>query len=173
MKKTGFEAIVRALNDAQVPFITVGGVAVVHHGYGRATQDVDLVIRMEEQIILRAFHALGVIGYRPVVPITGDQFAKPAMREQWGREKGMKVLRFWSDQHPQTPLDIFIFEPFEFENELKKSDLRESGPGLQARIVSLDTLLAMKRSAGRPQDIADIDELNLLHGRSSSYDREK
>ena len=28
----------------------------------------------------------------------------------------------------------------------------------------------MKRAAGRPLDLADIDELNLLHGRPSSYD---
>jgi hypothetical protein len=39
------------------------------------------------------------------------------------------------------------------------------------RIVSLPTLLQMKKSAGRPKDLADIDELSLLHGLPSSYDK--
>lgn len=43
---------------------------------------------------------------------------------------------------------------------------------MPVRIVTLATLLAMKQTAHRPQDIADIDELNLLHGKPSSYDRE-
>ena len=34
MKVASFEAIVRALNDAKVPFIVVGGIAVNTHGYG-------------------------------------------------------------------------------------------------------------------------------------------
>jgi len=32
-------------------------------------------------------------------------------------------------------------------------------PGLLARVVSLETLLKMKRDAGRTQDLIDIEEL--------------
>jgi len=45
MRKRHFTEIVTALNDASVPFLTVGGIAVIAHGYGRNTYDVDLVIR--------------------------------------------------------------------------------------------------------------------------------
>ena len=172
MKLTSFDVIVRALNEAGVPFIVVDGIAVVHHGYGRQTQDVDLVIRLERETILRTFKALESAGYKPVQPITAAQFSDPALRESWQREKGIKVLKFWSDAHRETPLDVFIDEPFDFAVEYARADARETKPGLQVRIVSLDALLAMKRSAGRPRDLADIDELNLLHGKPSSYDRE-
>ena len=84
----------------------------------------------------------------------------------------MKVLKFWSDEHRDTSLDVFVDEPFDFTAEFAIAPVRESLPGLPIHIVSLETLLAMKRSAGRPQDLADIDELNLLHGNPSSYDRE-
>jgi hypothetical protein len=173
MKKAGFEAIARALNQAQVPFVVVGGIAVIHHGYGRSTQDVDLVIRLEKDVILRAFQALAQIGYRPAVPITAEQFADASLREQWRREKGMQVLKFWSDQHPETPLDIFAAEPFDFQNEHDAADILDSAPELKIRVVSLGTLLAMKKAVGRPQDVADIDELNLLNGKPSSYDEKK
>lgn len=171
MKKVSFDAIVRALNEAQVPFLIVGGIAVIHHGYGRMTQDLDIVIRLETEIISRAFRALEQIGYRPAVPVTAAEFADPIQRGKWQREKSMRVLRFWSDEHRETPLDVFVTEPFDFEREFASADLRESAPGLPARIVSLATLLEMKRAAGRPQDLADIDEINLLHGKPSSYDR--
>lgn len=171
MTKASFDAIVRALHDAGVPFIVVGGIAVIHHGYGRVTQDVDLVIRLERDVILRTFTALAAIGYHPAVPITPAQFADATNRETWKREKGMKVLKFWSDRHRDTPLDVFIDEPFDFPREYAAAAVRESLPGLPIHIVSLSTLLEMKRMAGRPQDLADIDELHLLHGKPSSYDR--
>jgi hypothetical protein len=172
VKKASFDAIAQTLHEAQVPFIVVGGIAVIHHGYGRVTQDVDLVIRMEKEIIGRAFRALAAIGYRPAVPIPAEQFGDAALRETWTREKGMRVLKFWSDQHRETPLDVFVDEPFDFATEFAAASVREARPGLPIHIVSLATLFAMKRAAGRPQDLADIDELSLLHGKPSSYDRE-
>lgn len=173
MKKTSFDAVARALNDAHVPYLVVGGIAVIHHGYGRVTQDVDLVVRLEKSVIERAFAALAGIGYKPSVPITAEQFSDASLRERWKREKGMKVLKFWSEQHPETPLDVFVDEPFDFARALAEAEMRESKPGLPIHIVSLQTLIEMKRAAGRPQDLADIDELNLLHGNQSSYDREE
>ena len=171
MKKASFDTICKALNSAEVPFIVVGGIAVIHHGYGRLTQDVDLVVQLERVAILRTFTALEAIGYRPAVPVSAEEFADPACRDRWIKEKGMKVLKFWSDQHRETPIDVFIDDPFDFQKAITESDLREAAPGLEVRIVSLDTLLEMKASAGRPQDLADIDELNLIHGRPSSYDK--
>jgi predicted nucleotidyltransferase len=172
MKKFSFDAIARALNEAEVPFLVVGGIAVINYGYGRVTQDVDLVVRLDAVVILRAFQALAAIGYRPAVPISAEQFSNPAQREAWQTEKGMKVLKFWSDQHRDTPLDVFVSEPFNFLQEYASAEVRETLPGVAIRIVSLPTLLAMKREAGRPKDLADIDELSLLLGKPSSYDDE-
>lgn len=171
MKVASFEAVVRALNEAGVRFIVVGGIAVIAHGYGRATRDVDLVIQLQPDAIVRAFAALQNLGYAPRVPITAAQFANAKLRAEWMREKEMRVLNFHGDTHRETPIDIFIFEPFDFEEEYRSALVQESAPGLPVRILRLESLLRMKTEAGRSQDIADVDELNLLHGRKSSYDR--
>lgn len=173
MKAASFEAIVRALNDAGVRYLVVGGLAVNAHGYGRATYDVDVVIGLDAANLHAAFTALAAIDYHPAVPITAAQFADPALRESWRAEKGVLVLRFWSDQHRETRLDVFNHEPFPFAEELRLARHREWSPGLTVPFVRLDTLLEMKRVAGRARDLADIDELNLLHGRRSSYDEER
>lgn len=170
MKLTSFDAIVRTLNEADVRFIIVGGIAVITHGYGRATRYVDVVIQLTTDSIMRAFQAFASLGYRPRVPVTAQQFSQPEVRTSWITEKGMTVLNFYSDAHAETPIDVFVTEPFDFEKEYRAALVNESAPGLPVRIVRLPMLLEMKRLAGRSQDLADIDELNLLHGERSSYD---
>jgi len=62
MKVDDIRTIFRALNDADVHYLIVGGLAVVAHGYVRFTQDIDLVIQLERENVLRAMNALTAIG---------------------------------------------------------------------------------------------------------------
>jgi hypothetical protein len=160
MKLASFEAIVQALNSAEVRFIVVGGVAVNAHGYLRFTKDVDLVIRLSERDIISAFSALEQIDYRPSNPITAEDFANPTLRETWRREKGMLVLKMWSDRHRETPLDIFVYEPFDFNVEYGRALYNEDD--IPARFASIQTLIAMKEPVGRTQDLLDIEKLRLI-----------
>ncbi len=171
MRKADLQLIASALNGSEIPFLVVGGIAVVEHGYGRNTFDIDLVIRLTPEVIVRTFESLARAGYRPSVPITAAQFGDAEERRRLLEEKQMTVLNFWSDQHRETPIDIFVTEPFDFPAEYERAEKREIAPGLTVRIVSLQTLFEMKRVANRPKDLADIDELSLLHGLPSSYDR--
>ena len=164
MKLASIEAIARALNDAGVPFIVVGGLAVNAHGYGRATQDIDLVISLDPGAVRAAFQALGSLGYGPRVPVTAEGFADPAQRARWMSEKGMTVLNFHSDRHRETPVDVFVAEPFDFDSEHRLALVEEVAPGVPLRIVRLETLLRIKQDAGRPQDLADVAELRSLQG---------
>ena len=66
MEVRSVEAIVRALNDAQVQYLVVGGLAVNAHGYERGTQDVDLVIGLEPDNIIRGLKALMAVDYAAV-----------------------------------------------------------------------------------------------------------
>jgi hypothetical protein len=164
MKLETLEHVARALNQANVPYIVVGGLAVVVHGYGRTTQDIDLVVRLEPDTIQAAFMALASQGYRPIVPVTASQFADPQQRARWISEKGMKVLSFFSDQHRNTPVDVFVSEPFDFAVEYAAARLHQLAPGVEIRIVNLAALVRLKHAAGRPQDLVDIAKLRLLHG---------
>lgn len=164
MKAASFEMVVRALNDADVPFIVVGGIAVNAHGYGRLTHDIDLVVRLAPDVVRATFGALASLGYRPLVPISADQFADPLLRARWIAEKGMQVLNFHSEAHAATRVDLFVQEPFDFDAEYRQALLEHPAPDLPVRIVRLETLIRMKERAGRLIDQADIAELRLLHG---------
>ncbi|MGH8048537.1 MAG: nucleotidyl transferase AbiEii/AbiGii toxin family protein [Chthoniobacterales bacterium] len=161
MKVSGFEAIVGALNDAGVRFIVVGGLAVIAHGYLRVTHDVDVVIKLTPGDIANAFRALASIGYLPSVPVTIEQFSDPAQREEWRTQRNMVVLKMWSERHPETPLDIFIHEPFDFDEEYRRA-YRPEDPALAAAFVSLPALIAMKESSGREHDRIDVEKLRQI-----------
>jgi hypothetical protein len=162
MKLADIEAVIRALDAAQVRYIVVGGLAVVLHGYSRATYDQDLVIQLRPSNILTAFKALKPLGYRPLVPVTPEQFADADIRQSWIDQKGMMVLNLWSDAHRDTNIDVFVTEPFDFDTEYARAHVQELIPGSKLRVASLDTLIAMKRAAGRAKDLADIEELQNI-----------
>jgi hypothetical protein len=162
VKLASLEAIAEALNSGNVRYLIAGGLAVNAHGYIRATQDVDLVIALDAGNIVRAFETLATLGYRPLVPITAGQFADAELRGRWIREKGMKVLNFFSDRHRETNVDVFVSEPFEFEREFADALRGDLAPGVGVRFVSLPTLIAMKERAGRPRDLDDIQHLRWI-----------
>ena len=97
MKLASFEAIATALDDAGVRYLVAGGLAVNAHGYLRFTKDVDIVVQLVPDNVLRAFAALQAIGFRPSVPVTAAESADPEIRCGWIRDKGMQVLQFWSE----------------------------------------------------------------------------
>ena len=159
MEVHSVEAIIRALNTAGVEYLIVEGLAVNAHGFVRLTRDVDLVLQLDPANVSKGLNALLDIGYRMSIPAKPEDFANPGMREDWRQNKGMITLKLWSDQHQRTPVDIFVYEPFDFAKEYATATRLEICPGLVARVVSLETLLKMKREAGRHQDLIDIEEL--------------
>src|SRR5687768_6656731 len=73
MEKASVEAIVRALNQHQVQYLIVGGLAVVAHGYVRFTADVDLLLGVDGQNLRRAVDALRALDFRPRAPVPFEQ----------------------------------------------------------------------------------------------------
>lgn len=161
MKLASVEAIFRVLNDAGVRYLVAGGLAVNAHGYLRFTKDADFVIQLVPDNIKRAFTALQTLGYKPLVPITADQFADRSTREGWIRDKGMQVLQLWSDRHRETPIDIFVHEPFPFDEEFSNALVKPLYGSIEVRFVSIPTLIRMKEAAGREQDRIDIEHLRM------------
>jgi hypothetical protein len=162
MEIRSIETIFKALNGARVKYLVVDGLAVVGHGYERLTRDVDLVIGLERENIIRGLRALMAIGYRLKIPMTPEQFADPALREEWRREKNMVVLQLWSDVHRRTPVNVFVYEPFDFEKELGKAKQEVIAGKIRAPVITYKTLLALKRKAGRARDLLDIEALKKL-----------
>jgi hypothetical protein len=73
----------------------------------------------------------------------------------------MQVLQFWSDAHRETPIDVFVREPFPFEEEYARALVKPLYGEIEVRFVSLVTLIRMKEAVGRAQDRIDVEQLRM------------
>lgn len=162
MERHSVEAVIEALNAADVRYLITGGLAVVAHGYVRFTADLDLIVQLDDENVRPALEALEALGYAPRAPVSIEQFADADMRRQWIEQKGLTVFSLFSPEHPATEIDLFVEEPFDFERAYKAALRQEVAAGIDATFVSYEDLLELKRKAGRPQDLHDIERLEEL-----------
>jgi len=156
-----FEPLFKALNDGGVRYVVVGGLAVVLHGHPRLTVDVDLIVDLDEEQAGRAIDALVAMGLRPRIPVNARDFADASLREVWVRDRGMQVFSMFDPSNPMRVVDLFVSHPVPFAGLWSRSEEFE----LQAttvRVASIPDLVQLKRIAGRPQDLADIEALEAI-----------
>ena len=115
MQRHSLEILAEALDRRGVRYLVAGGLAVVAHGYLRATLDVDIVLDLDDpQNVQAAIDAFRELDYRCVLPVALEEFANPAKRSEWVRTKGAMVFRLLSPAHHLTPVDLFLQPPFAF-----------------------------------------------------------
>lgn len=150
----------RALNEAAVRYVIVGGVAVVLHGHSRLTADLDLVVDLEPEPATKVIDVLLGLGLRPRLPVDPGGFADPVIREQWVRERGMRVFTM-GDARGIRLVDLLVASPIPFADLWARSvEVRLSGTTV--RVASIPDLIDMKRLAGRPIDLVDIENLEAI-----------
>lgn len=137
----------RALDDARVPYAVCGGIAVTIHGHVRATKDIDLLIRPEDRE--RAMAVVAALGFdRAALPMTFGANT-PAAREV------QRVSKL--DGGETLTIDFLVVgAPYE---AVWSSRETYDWEGAKLTVVSREGLVAMKRLAGRTQDLADIEQL--------------
>lgn len=153
--------IFKALADAEVEYVVVGGLAVIMHGHLRATRDLDLVIGLQPDNCARAMDALSGIGLRPRLPVTLADFADPAKREDWSQNRNMLVFQLWDPANPERSVDVFVREPLDFRTMLSDAVIKDLD-GILIPVASIRHLIVLKQAAGRPRDMDDIEALREI-----------
>jgi hypothetical protein len=136
--------LVKAFNDHKIEFALCGGLAVAAHGLVRATQDIDFLIRPES--LDRAYKAAAEVGY----DIRGLDISF--------KERTVEIRRVSKIVGEDViSLDLLLVTPHVEDVWSGREEIEFMGQRLF--VVSRDGLIKMKRQAGRPQDIADIERL--------------
>jgi hypothetical protein len=149
------DQILRALLEAHVDFVLIGGLAAQVHGSPSLTRDVDVCVNVDHENLDRLAVALrGLVAIRRGLP---DGVAAPVdaralrpgdvftLRTRFG---DLDVLG-----HPEPGLDFQSLAPRSIKAELF---------GLSIRVASLEDLIATKRAAGRPKDRIELEILGAL-----------
>jgi hypothetical protein len=153
--------IFAVLNTAHVEYLVFGGLAVILYGVGRVTWDVDLIVHLTVSNVKRLAQALHQIGFKPRVPADPAGLADPKIRRDWIEKKGMKVYSFIDDQFPPRNVDVMVRPPKDFGALYERCKIVEVR-GVPIPLVPVQTLVKLKRAAGRLQDMQDVEDLGRL-----------
>jgi len=153
--KTNFEALIRALVEAEVEFIVIGGIAAVAHGAARVTYDVDVVYSRRRENLRRLVAAL-----RPFSPYLRG--APKGLPFNWEEQTVRNGLNFTLET-TIGDLDLLgeVVGGGTYAQLLPHSKATDLF-GHKCRVVDLEKLIVLKRAAGRPKDLESIAELQAL-----------
>jgi predicted nucleotidyltransferase len=152
---TDFKAALRALTEAGVEFILVGGVAATVHGSARLTRDIDVVYRRTPSNIARLVAAL--TPYQPYL-----RGAPPGLPFRWDPPTIERGLNFTLvTQLGDIDLLGEIVGGGGYDSLMPATALVRVF-GVECRCLNLDRLIEVKRAAGRPKDFEAIAELEAI-----------
>jgi hypothetical protein len=135
--------VISSLNEAEVDYAVVGGVAMNLHGLVRATEDLDLFIRPEPENIERLRQALRALWPDPSIEdITAEDLCGDYPAVRYGPPEGTLYLDILTRLGEAT-----LFSDLEVEE-------REIA-GVRVRVATPRTLYRMKKGTVRPIDHAD------------------
>ena len=147
--------VIHALTEASVPYALVGGYAVNLHGAVRGTVDIDIVIALDQSAYERCEDALKQIGLTPRLPVTASEVFN--FRDEYINNRHLTAWSFYNPANPLEVVDVLITEDARALKTVEKSAF-----GMKLNVASIDELIAMKKRAGRAQDIEDIKALEKL-----------
>jgi len=140
-----FKEFIELLNVNNVKYLIVGGYAVGFHGYPRYTKDLDVWILVSYENAENIIEALKQFGFGSL-GLKIEDFLKPDEFIQLG--------------HPPNRIDIVTScDGVEFETCFQ-SKIEIDADGLIINFIDIENLKKNKKVSGRPQDLADLDNLN-------------
>jgi hypothetical protein len=154
------EPLLRALDGAGVRYIIIGGFAVNAHGVIRPSKDLDIVPDPDRRNIERLARLLteleaeqvGVGDLRPeefpADPTKADDLATGANFRLQTSLGDLDIMQWIAGIEGDPAYAVLAAEAIEGDLD-----------GIPLRVCGLDHLIAMKRAAGRPRDLDDLQRL--------------
>ncbi len=139
-----FKEFIELLNANNVKYLIVGGYAVGIHGYPRYTKDLDIWILVSHENAENVLKSLKQFGFGSL-GLQKEDFLKPDEFVQLG--------------YPPNRIDIVTScDGVEFETcyQSRKQVIVDD---LTINFIDIENLKKNKKASARPQDLADLDNL--------------
>ena len=159
----GFFELLAVLREHGVEFVVIGGFAVILHGVVRATKDVDVVPEQSPENLARLWSALEELKAKPRELA---EFRPEEMPMRFSLDGLIEGGGNWVLETRLGRLDVMQWvSGIDSYEELRANAAKDETPdGGEIWFAGLDDLFAMKRAAGRDQDLMDITALRMAHG---------
>ena len=157
-----FATILNKLNEKNIKYVIVGGLAVILHGYNRVTADIDLLLSLDEKNLEAMDKAMRELKYYPRIPVNVIELADHKRLERYQKEKNFKAYTFTSEGQPPINVDIIIEESLKFDSFYKRKKMFQFQTHFLP-VISLPDLITMKKKANRDKDRLDASALMTFH----------
>lgn len=144
--------VTQAFESNKLPYVVVGGYALALHGIVRATVDVDLVVSLKEEHLVKAEALLNALALQSRIPVRAKDIAQ--FHEEYRKNRNMIAWSFVDFKDPSRQVDLLVYPPL---GKLKVQTVSVYGKKL--KVASIKSLLEMKKLANRPEDQLDIAKL--------------
>jgi len=142
-------AFVSALEGSSIPWMVIGGIAIIARGVRRMTTDIDAVVRGDRVDVSTL---LRLLAKKRIVPRIDDAAA-------FVRESMVLLLR-----HDPTGVEFDVsFAWTAFEHDAIEASTDASYGNVVAPMARAEDLVVFKAMAARPVDIEDASALLLMH----------
>lgn len=153
MSKPAFDELLRRLAAAEAEFIVVGGLAVSAWGVVRGTKDVDVVVAPDLENLKRVAEvAVAANGYVQ----QGESMLGSPISIASALAGGEQVAIETDLGRLDVIQGLQGVPPYE---ELRTRATDADVLGVTVSVCSVEDLKAMKRTAGRTRDLADLEDL--------------
>lgn len=152
------ETACAAFRDKGVRYAIAGGYALALHGAVRGTVRIDVVLHWTKRTLVKTETALAEIGLKSRLPVGALEVFR--FRDEYVKNRGIIAWDFYNPDDSSQQVGVIITHDLTTKQRkrLKRVNLA-SGP---LQVLAIKDLIAMKRAAGRPQDIEDIHALERL-----------
>ena len=151
----------RELQKHDVRYVIVGGLAVVLHGYARATVDVDLVLALDAENLQRFLMVARSLQLTPSLPVKIEVLLDAAQLDEWVREKHMIAFALRSPSSTAPTIDIIVRPVVPF-TEMHAHRVEKTLEDVTVHLASIDDLIVLKTGTGRLRDEYDVRILTEL-----------
>ena len=143
-------AVLDALGAAGIDHAICGGWAVGIHGFPRATRDIDLLVQEDK-----------VEKIKEVLAPVGFTLSSGRIPFRVGTPEEQRLYRISKVIDTELlMLDLMVVTPF--LQDAWDSREKYEFDGRAVPVVGLDSLIKMKETAGRPNDLIDVNELRRI-----------
>lgn len=153
--------ILEGLYKSKVRYLIVGGLSVNLYGVPRITQDIDIVVAMSKENILKITSLLKGLGYIPRLPVNPDDLANHDKVKDWIENKNLKAFSFYHKKDNYKVIDIVLVHPLDFEKSFINRTVKKA-KDIDIYLASVDDIIKMKEFSGRTQDFSDIEMLKKV-----------
>lgn len=158
-----YKNIFHALNEAKVNYLIVGGVAMNLLGCPRFTNDIDVLLALDEKNLHLMQKAMKAIGYEQRIPLSLDELGDEKKVLRFMKEKNLLAYTFFNPKEPLYSIDIVVGASLRFPRYADHRVLVDVWD-LSLPVVSIDDLIGLKRESNREKDALDVATLLEFKG---------